>query len=492
MEELQKENARLKLENDKLRQLLEANGIKVPASSTASAPSSVRASESASDISAPFEKRDTLSKAEIARYGRQMILPSLGFKGQLALANASVLVVGAGGLGCPVGMYLAAAGVGRLGFVDDDEVDVSNLHRQVLHTEDRVGMMKVDSIIASLKRLNSHVHFDAYRTRLLPSNALDIFSRYDVVVDATDNAPTRYLINDACVLLNIPLVSGSALRLDGQLTVYNYKDSPCYRCLFPNPPPAATVTNCSDGGVLGAVPGTIGCMQAIETVKVLLDAPGVAAGKLLMFDARTNAVRGIKLRSKSEDCAACGSGPSRMTKLMEDYEEFCHTKACDRVSGVSVLDASERISVAKLAEMQQNPSSKPFHLIDIRPSVEYGICKLSPSINVPWASIQKAVSLNKEGKSTVEDVCKLLQIQACSAKFEQGEGEGSLGESGASSSGADEEATHIVMLCRRGNDSQYAVKALKSCLDTQRYQIVDVEGGITAWALTVDREFPVY
>ncbi|OZJ05966.1 hypothetical protein BZG36_01257 [Bifiguratus adelaidae] len=212
-----------------------------------------------------------LSNGEILRYGRQLILPNFGPKGQLKLRNASILIAGAGGLGSPAALYLGASGLGRLGIIDHDTVDTSNLHRQVIHTEDRVGVNKAESAKMAIKQINSLCEVVAYDLLLDSSNALNIIRNYDVVIDATDNAATRYLLNDACVLAGKPLVSGSALRLDGQLTIYNYRGGPCYRCLYPTPPPPETVTNCADGGVLGIVPGIIGCLEALEAIKIITE-----------------------------------------------------------------------------------------------------------------------------------------------------------------------------------------------------------------------------
>ncbi|VDI69106.1 adenylyltransferase and sulfurtransferase [Mytilus galloprovincialis] len=215
-----------------------------------------------------LEKSDNLSNEQIGRYSRQLILPEIGVKGQLSLSRTSVLIVGAGGLGCPSAVYLAAAGVGRIGIVDYDEVELNNLHRQILHTEKRVGTPKSSSVASSCTQLNSLVECIPYHLQLDSTNALRLIKQYDVVLDATDNVATRYLLNDACILANKPLVSGSALRFEGQLTIYNYEGGPCYRCLYPKPPPPETVTNCSDGGVLGVIPGIIGCMQALEAIKI--------------------------------------------------------------------------------------------------------------------------------------------------------------------------------------------------------------------------------
>lgn len=216
----------------------------------------------------PLRLNTSLNNDDIMRYSRQLLLPELGVKGQIAISNISVLVVGCGGLGCPLAQYLAAAGIGRLGLLDYDVVELSNLHRQVLHTELTQGQPKALSAAQAISRMNSTVQCVPYHLQLSRENAIQLIQQYDIVADCSDNVPTRYLVNDACVLTSRPLVSASALRMEGQLTVYNYRGGPCYRCLYPIPPPPETVTNCSDGGVLGVVPGIMGCLQALEVLKI--------------------------------------------------------------------------------------------------------------------------------------------------------------------------------------------------------------------------------
>uniref|UniRef100_A0A8D0EKL1 Molybdenum cofactor synthesis 3 n=1 Tax=Strix occidentalis caurina TaxID=311401 RepID=A0A8D0EKL1_STROC len=266
----------------------------------------------------PLPAQASLSPADILRYSRQLVLPELGVRGQLLLARSSVLVVGCGGLGCPLAQYLAAAGVGRLGLVDHDVVETSNLHRQVLHGEARRGFPKAVSAAAALRLLNSTVQYVPYCGALSPRTALELVRQYDVIADCSDNVPTRYLVNDACVLAGKPLVSGSALRLEGQLVVYNYQGGPCYRCLFPKPPPPETVTNCADGGVLGVVPGIMGCIQALEVLKIASGMGSSFSQFMLMFDAHEGRFRNIKLRPKKPDCAVCGDNPS--VTCLQDYE----------------------------------------------------------------------------------------------------------------------------------------------------------------------------
>lgn len=294
--------------------------------------------------------RTTLTGEEVGRYSRQLLMPEIGVPGQLALINSSILIVGAGGLGAPAALYLAAAGIGQLGIVDYDVVELNNLHRQVIHNQERVGMMKSESARITVNSLNALCKCIPYHVALTPENAMDIIREYDIVLDCTDNAATRYLLNDACVLSGKPLVSGSALRMEGQLTVYNFDGSPCYRCLFPTPPPAASVTNCGDGGVLGCVPGMIGCLQAMEAMKIAICLAGgnnrhmeVCAGKMLLFDGMRTSIRTVKLRQRRTDCVVCGDQPS--VRHLIDYEEFCGSRACDKTAQLQILDDDERISV---------------------------------------------------------------------------------------------------------------------------------------------------
>ncbi|CAG2241359.1 MOCS3 [Mytilus edulis] len=298
-----------------------------------------------------LEKSDNLSNEQIGRYSRQLILPEIGVKGQLSLSSKSVLIVGAGGLGCPSAVYLAAAGVGRIGIVDYDEVELNNLHRQILHTEKRVGTPKSSSVASSCTQLNSLVECIPYHLQLDSTNALRLIKQYDVVLDATDNVATRYLLNDACILANKPLVSGSALRFEGQLTVYNYEGGPCYRCLYPKPPPPETVTNCSDGGVLGV-----------------------------------SSFRSIKIRGRQPTCPVCGDNPT-ITELI-DYEQFCGARANDKDKDLTLLEDTDRISPKDYKEMLDNKQEHV--LVDVRLPVELDICQLPvQSYNLPMNSVDK-------------------------------------------------------------------------------------------------------
>ena len=268
-----------------------------------------------------LEQRKLLTQDQKARYARQIILPQMGDKGQQALLDAKVLCVGAGGLGCPTALYLAAAGVGTIGIVDNDLADLSNLQRQILHGEDMVGVAKVDSAMQSLGRINSDINIVPHNVRLDSSNVLEIFKGYDIIVDGTDNFPTRYLINDACVFLGLPNVHGSIFHFDGQVTVFNAPDGgPCYRCLYPEPPPPELAPSCAEAGVLGAICGMVGAMQAAETMKLIIGAGNILSGRVLSIDALNMSVRELKTR-RDPNCPVCSAEPT-ITELI-DYEQFC-------------------------------------------------------------------------------------------------------------------------------------------------------------------------
>src|SRR3989475_2139130 len=261
-----------------------------------------------------------LSKEEILRYSRHLIMPEVGMEGQLKLKQAKVLLVGAGGLGAPLGLYLAAAGVGRLGLVDFDVVDFTNLQRQVTFSTSDVGRPKLEAAQKRLSGLNPEIQIDTYETRLTSQNALEILREYDIIVDGTDNFPTRYLVNDACILLGKPNVYGSIFRFEGQVTVFGMPDGPCYRCLYPEPPPPGLVPSCAEGGVLGVLPGIVGSIQAMETIKLILGSGDHLVGRLLLFDGRKMQFRELVLE-KDPDCPVCGIHPT-VTSLI-DYEAFC-------------------------------------------------------------------------------------------------------------------------------------------------------------------------
>lgn len=396
-----------------------------------------------------------LTNVEIDKYSRQLIMPEIGMKGQQTLKNSSVLIVGAGGLGCPSALYLTGAGVGRIGIVDYDKVKLNNLHRQLLHSEISTGQPKVFSAADSLRKLNSSVEVTPYDIQIDSSNALDIIRQYDVVIDATDNVATRYLLNDACVMASRPLVSGSALQLEGQLIVYIYDNGPCYRCLFPVPPPPETVTNCGDGGVLGAVPGVIGVLQALETVKILLGHHGVLSKSMLLFDGSDCSFRKVRVRDRNPSCAVCGSEPS-ITALI-DYEQFCGSKANDKAASIHLLDDIDRISACTY----QGIRSEPHVLIDVRSPLEFEICHIPESLNLPLKDLTSGEAV-QQLKAVITEKC---------------------------SSGSD---FPVFVVCRRGNNSQKGVLALRESLRGLDVSVKDIIGGLHSWAKDVDPSFPVY
>lgn len=412
----------------------------------------------------PLKFTTTLNNDDIMRYSRQLLLPQLGVKGQVSLSNTSVLVVGCGGLGCPLAQYLAAAGIGRLGLLDYDLVDMSNLHRQVLHTELTLGQPKALSAAQAISRLNSAVQCIPYHIQLSRENAIKLIQQYDIVADCSDNVPTRYLVNDACVLTGKPLVSASALRMEGQLTVYNYRGGPCYRCLYPSPPPPETVTNCSDGGVLGVVPGIMGCLQALEVLKIASGQGSSFEKQLLMFDGQDGRFRSIRLRAKQSECAVCGETPT-VTQL-QDYEHFCGSAATDKCRRLNLLTKEQRVSVQEYKEILD--SSTPHLLLDVRPKVEVDICHLPFSINIPLASLEEKKS---EHIAQLKDkICELKQQRGIKSEVP------------------------VFVVCKLGNDSQKAVQVLEkmSGRDIEEVTLKDISGGLMAWANKIDPSFPQY
>ncbi|XP_029315788.1 adenylyltransferase and sulfurtransferase MOCS3 [Cottoperca gobio] len=412
----------------------------------------------------PLKAKAALSNEDIMRYSRQLILPELGVQGQLNLSKTSVLIVGCGGLGCPLAQYLAAAGIGRLGLLDYDEVELSNLHRQVLHGEENQDQAKALSAANAVKRLNSTVECIPYHLKLSSENALQLIQQYDIVADCSDNVPTRYLVNDSCVLGGKPLVSASALRMEGQLTVYNYRGGPCYRCLYPVPPPPETVTNCSDGGVLGVVPGIMGCFQALEVLKIASGQGSSCGQQLVMFDAQDAKFRTIKLRPKQAGCAVCGENPS-VTQLV-DYEAFCGSAATDKCRRLNLLSGHQRITVQDYKSIVDN--AEPHLLLDVRPLVEVDICHLPFSLNIPLSSLEDRKS----------EHLQLLQERISQLK-QQMEGDC---------------RPPVYVICKLGNDSQKAVQVVEKMSGSavDRITVKDISGGLMAWAKRIDSTFPQY
>ena len=339
-----------------------------------------------------------LSHEEVNRYARHIILPEVGPSGQKKLKESSVLLVGAGGLGSPLALYLTAAGVGRIGIIDFDVVDASNLQRQILHGTSTIGMSKLESAKQRLTDLNPHIQLELISDRLHSGNALELFKQYDVIADGTDNFPTRYLVNDACVLANKPNVYGSIFRFEGQVTVFNNKGGPCYRCLYPDQPPPGLVPSCAEGGVLGILPGVVGSLQATEVIKVLLDIGTTLSERLLAYDALKMAFRELKLR-RDPDCKLCSDHPEVTTLI--DYEQFCGIGAAKTVEENVKIN---ELSVQELKEWSDN--NQAFKLIDVREPHEYDICNIKGSSLIPLNTIQASLqNLDKKERYVVH--CKM-------------------------------------------------------------------------------------
>ena len=313
-----------------------------------------------------------LTSKELSRYARHLTLPEVGMEGQVLLKASSVLIVGAGGLGSPLALYLAAAGVGTLGLVDFDEVDVTNLQRQILYGTEDIGNQKLESASRRISSVNPHVKVVLHSCRLDSENALDIMEKYDVIVDGTDNFPTRYLVNDACVLLGKPNVYGSIYRWEGQVSVFARKDGPCYRCLFREPPPPGMVPSCAEAGVLGVLPGIVGSLQALEVIKIVLGKGDGLVGRLLIFDALELKWREVKLR-RNPDCPVCGDNPTQ-TKLI-DYDVFCGLATNESEKSGDVLDCFSDIEPSKLKNRLEG--SLPPFVLDVREPFEWEIVNLA-------------------------------------------------------------------------------------------------------------------
>ena len=383
-----------------------------------------------------------LSQEEVQRYSRHLILPEVGLEGQRRLKAARVLCVGAGGLGSPAALYLAAAGVGTIGIVDFDAVDASNLQRQILHGTSDVGRSKLASARARLTELNPHVTVESYETALTSANALEIFRDFDVILDGTDNFATRYLVNDACVLLGKPNAYGSIFRFEGQASVFATTGGPCYRCLYPEPPPPGLVPSCAEGGVLGVLPGVIGTIQATETVKLILGAPNTLAGRLLLYDAWNMAFRELKLR-RDPACPVCGDSPT--VRELIDYEQFCGvapaaatTKETSPVPELSVEALKGRIA-----------AGKPVFILDVREPNEFQICRIPGSVLIPLAQLPN----------------RLSELPAA------------------------DDPRELIVHCKMGGRSAKAVKQLQELGITHAQNLT---GGILAWIDRVDPSQPKY
>jgi molybdopterin/thiamine biosynthesis adenylyltransferase/rhodanese-related sulfurtransferase len=379
----------------------------------------------------------SLSNEEILRYSRHLIMPEVGMDGQLKLKAAKVLLIGTGGLGAPLGLYLTAAGVGKIGLVDFDVVDFTNLQRQVTFGTSDVGKPKTEAARDRLTNLNPDVEIVTYETRLTSENALELFKDYDVIVDGTDNFPTRYLVNDACILLGKPNVYGSIFRFEGQVTVFGMPDGPCYRCLYPEPPPPGLVPSCAEGGVLGVLPGIVGSLQAMETIKLLLGAGESLEGRLLLFDAMALKFRELKLR-KNPNCPMCGT--DRKIHQLIDYNEFCGIRGEEEPESNLVVP---EISASELK--QRLDQGDELFILDVREPHEYQICNLKGHL-IPLGELPRRVH---ELDSSHE----------------------------------------IVAHCRSGKRSAEAVDFLRKA---GFRKIHNLHGGILAWSTEVDPSVPRY
>ncbi len=336
-----------------------------------------------------------LSKQELSRYSRHLIMPEVGIDGQEKLKASKVLCIGAGGLGSPLALYLAAAGVGHLGILDFDVVDFSNLQRQIIHSEDNLGKLKVESAKERLQQLNSDINVTTYNTRLTSDNAMDIIKDYDIVVDGTDNFATRYLVNDACVLLGKPNVYGSIFRFEGQVSVFDAKKGPCYRCLYPEPPPPGLVPSCAEGGVLGILPGVVGTIQASETIKLIIGQGTPLVGKLLFIEVLDMEIRKLKL-NKDPNCPICSENAT-INKLI-DYEEFCgigRGELEEEVIGDRESIAVKEMTVEEFNELRNKNGNVV--LVDVREPHEYQICNIEGSTLIPLGELDSRTDeLNPE------------------------------------------------------------------------------------------------
>jgi len=393
-----------------------------------------------------------LSNEEIARYSRHLILPEVGMEGQQKLKAAKVLCVGTGGLGAPLALYLTAAGVGTIGLVDFDTVDESNLQRQIIHSQSTVGKLKVDSAEIMLKGLNKNVNVIKHNTMLTSANALEIFKDYDVIADGTDNFQTRYLVNDACVLTGKPNAYGSIFRFEGQASVFATETGPCYRCLYPEPPPPGLVPSCAEGGVLGILPGLVGVIQATEVIKLILGIGEPLIGRLLLVDSLAMSFRTLKLR-KNPECPACGT---REIKELIDYDQFCgitaptelgplEVSSHGKTADLPIVDGIPQLSVEQY-KARLDAGDKPF-LLDVREPHEYAIVNLGAPL-IPVGQLPDRIAEIPVAKDA-----------------------------------------EIVVHCKSGARSQKASLALKAAGFTN---VSNLAGGITAWADRIDKSLPKY
>ncbi|MDK1029782.1 MAG: molybdopterin-synthase adenylyltransferase MoeB [Anaerolineae bacterium] len=379
-----------------------------------------------------------LTHEEILRYSRHLLIPEVGLEGQKKLSASSVLIIGTGGLGSPVALYLAAAGVGRIGLVDYDVVDATNLQRQIIHGMDTVGDLKVESARDRMLDINPEIQVDLYNEPFTSDNAMEIAKDYDILIDGTDNFPTRYLTNDVSVFLGKPNIYGSIFRFDGQASVFYAKEGPCYRCLFPEPPPPGLVPSCAEGGVLGVLPGTIGTIQATEALKILLDIGSPLIGKLLLYNALDMSFDFVKLK-KNPGCLVCSENPEITEPI--DYEEFCGVPGHDHDDGSAGVEWD--ISATNLAERVKDNNLK---LLDVREPHELEISAIPNAINIPLGSLAS----------------RLSELDS---------------------------ADEMVVFCKTGGRS---ARALELLVTAGFKKIKNLNGGINAWARDVDEDLPIY
>jgi sulfur-carrier protein adenylyltransferase/sulfurtransferase len=379
-----------------------------------------------------------LTRDEILRYSRHLLIPEVGLDGQRKLKGSSALVIGTGGLGSPVALYLVAAGVGRIGLVDYDVVDSSNLQRQIIHGTDTIGVLKVESARDRMLDLNPDIDVDVYNEPFTSENAMHIAADYDIIIDGTDNFPTRYLTNDVSVFLGKPNVYGSIFRFDGQASVFYAKEGPCYRCLFPEPPPPGLVPSCAEGGVLGVLPGTIGTIQATEALKLLLGIGSTLTGKLLLYNALDMTFDFVTLK-KNPKCRVCG--PDADIKELIDYEQFCGVPGHDHDDGSAGADWD--ISATQLSERMKNNHLK---LLDVREPHELQISALPEATNIPLGTL----------------AARLSELDS---------------------------ADEMVIFCKAGTRS---TRALELLVSAGFKKVKNLKGGINAWAQEVDKSLPIY
>jgi sulfur-carrier protein adenylyltransferase/sulfurtransferase len=388
-------------------------------------------------VDQPFEP------AELTRYARHLMLDDIGLAGQTKLKASSVLIIGVGGLGSPLAMYLAAAGIGRIGLVDSDTVDLSNLQRQIIHTTDQQHRLKVDSAAAAITNLNPYVRVERYPVRFDVSNAWQIAADYDVIIDGTDNFATRYLVNDISVLQHKPNIYGSILRFEGQATVFNHQSGPCYRCIYPIMPPAGMIPSCGEAGVLGVLPGLVGTIQATETIKVLLGKDGTLAGRLLLIDALEMKFRELKIQ-RNRECPVCGQRATIQSLVADNYTYSCTTDASLTNDKSTASSRSFRsMSVQELQLLRE--STQPFTLIDVREDYEYQICNLGGKL-IPL---------------------KLLEQNIPDIALE----------------------STIVVHCKLGGRS---AKAAQLLVERGFINVHNLTGGISAWIAEIDASLPSY